>query len=307
LLTHTRTTTQRHLFLFTACLLICVKADKPGKWTLRVLMRMNDGVSFVVKGGLLFSLTAKNRTFLFGCLEQQECIKWKTAFSTALSLDTAAAPSAKEHDHDVGGVLQGLKGALGAFADEEPVVEARKPAAPTAATPAAAAPKQATKAPAADDDDPFAAIARRPSKSAQPTTTTTAAAPALDLFGTPAAPPAAAPAPASGASALTGDALMKLYAQSAQPQVQTTPHYANDFFATPASGFGAAPTQAGAFGGFSGFGAAPTQAGAFGGFGAPLAPAQPQQQLAVAPTPTATPTVAQQQQQAKHDPFASLL
>jgi hypothetical protein len=258
-------------------------------------MRMNDGVAFAVKGGLLFSLTAKNRTFLFGCLEQQECVKWKTAFSTALALDTAAPPpSAKEHDHEVGGVLQGLKGALGAFADDEPVVEARKPAAPTAtaaaAAASAAAPKQATKAPAADDDDPFAAIARRPSKSAPPPTTT-AAAPVLDLFGAPAAAPAAAPAPASGASALTGDALMKLYAQSAavQPHVQTAPpHYANDFFATPASGFGAAPTQA----------------GAFGGFGAPLATAQPQQQPALAPTPA--PALAQQQQ-AKHDPFASLL
>jgi hypothetical protein len=34
------------LFLFNTCLLLCRKSEKPGKWDLRVMIRMNEQVKF---------------------------------------------------------------------------------------------------------------------------------------------------------------------------------------------------------------------------------------------------------------------
>ncbi len=279
----------RHLFLFSTCLLMCVKSEKAGKWQLKVLMRMASGVSFDVKGGLLFAVTKaggdRSRTFLFGCLEQHECAKWKTAFTSALDAATRGddlVPSA-DTDAKVGSLLLGLKGALGGDDDRQhtqqpPQQLSNKSAA--AATAAAAAAKPAPAQPA-DDDDPFAAIARRPSKSAAPPTAAPAvAAPsastAFDLFGAPASAAPAAPAKA----ALSGDALMALYAQSSAPAAVS----AAPVLAPTGPNYGA-PL-----------------------FGAPFAQAQqPQQPHLFAAAPVAHAQQQPQQQPPKHDPFASLL
>jgi hypothetical protein len=267
---------------------------------------------------LLFSVTAKGRTFSFGCLEQHEVGVWTKALNQAINDNSADVSSATEKAEDpkLGGLLLGLKGALGGddddAADDAPL-QRNSSSTKSAAT---ATTTTTTAAAADDDDDPFAAIARRPSlNNAKP-----AAAPAVaggfDLFATSTTPvqPTPAAAPAASGGALSTDALMRLYAQSAAPAPTpvamaapalhpTGPNYNLTFGGSPAGG-------AAGFGG-GGFPPAQTQyaqvhpqqqqqQALFGGvpqhqqsfFGVPQQP--PQQQP-------------QHQQQSNVDPFASLL
>lgn len=261
---------------------------------------------------MLFSVTAKGRTFSFGCLEQHEVGVWTKALNQAINDNSADVSSATEKAEDpkLGGLLLGLKGALGGddddVADDAPL---QRNSSSTKSAPAATA--TAAAAAADDDDDPFAAIARRPSlNNAKP-----AAAPVVaggfDLFATATTPvqPTPAAAPAASGGALSTDALMRLYAQSAAPAPTpvamaapalhpTGPNYNLTFGGSPAGG-------AAGFGGGGGF--PPAQA--------PYAQVHPQQPLfgGVPQQQQSFFGVPQQQQQqaapqqSNVDPFASLL
>lgn len=250
----------------------------------------------------MFSVTAKGRTFSFGCLEQNEVGQWTKALNQAIDDTSDSSTASDKEDPKLGGLLLGLKGALGGADDDEPPAD--EPLHRHTSTTAKSAPTPAA-APAADDDDPFAAIARRPSLQGKPAAVTAAS---LDLFAT--APQAAQPtppapqvaAPTSAGGALSSDALMRLYAQSAVPAASApVPMMAPALQPT-------GPNYKIAFGGGSpaatAFAAQPPAGALYAqpGFQAPYGQQQQQQhQLFGAP--------AQPQAQTNNnvDPFASLL
>ena len=159
------------LFLFNTCLLLCRRGVRPGKWDLRVLIRMNKAVRFEERAQLQFSITAKGRTFKFGAMERGEVRGWLKALEAAVA-DKREMPKPELDDPKIGGLLDGLKAGL-SFDDDDGGAGADDDFAPRSSTGSSGRSKPAApRAPSDDeggnndgddDDDPFAAIAKRPS------------------------------------------------------------------------------------------------------------------------------------------------
>jgi len=151
------------LFLFNTCFLLCRQSSKNGKWDLRVLIRLNKAVRYESLGGMRFSVTAKGRSFEFGCMDKREAQDWVEKLKEAIN-DKREAPK-KQVDPQVGGLLEGLKAGLSFGEDdyEDENDEQNSNYAPDSNNGFSSSSSNKNVVDD-DDDDDFAAIANRSSK-----------------------------------------------------------------------------------------------------------------------------------------------
>ena len=226
------------LFLFNTCLLLCRRALKPGKWDLRVLMRMNKAIRYEERGQLQFAVTAKGRTFKFGAMERGEVRAWLQAFEKAVR-DKREPPKLQADDGQLGGLLDGLKAGLSFADDDDDLGEYGKPSSASNSSSRSASRASNASAPRApsddeadangannddDDDDPFAAIAKRPSAGGAAKSSAPAAGNSggggdlLSLFDAPA--PGAQQAPAPQQQQNPANSFDDFFGNQAPPQQQ---------------------------------------------------------------------------------------